>query len=368
MQGRYPLGSGPTMNRMNREQFFAKLAPLDEERLRKALWTVYWRGTAKMRERIEAEIDPDPTPRDRGVAAEPVDPHVVLAEVHDFVSLARSGAYMAGDRRVSPKERTRWRFTFRRLVADARDALRAEELAPAAAAVEALIDLACEVRGYDYFRSEDPVEAAKVVVSDEVALLWSRMREHSGFPAFAEQAAPQLVRWESRFGWTRTGFDQVAQKESSLASVLASMLQVRDAWMTFADHYLEALDRVASGNAAKPTRSWRSPDRDRNERTEALADWHLLLLDRLIDDDTDNRVDRLTTHPALGGPELTFLQAWLAHRRGDVERARDLIRESLTKLPGHDGFLAFATEIGAPLPPRAQQAVNDRARMASGTA
>jgi hypothetical protein len=349
------------MNRMNREQFFAKVGQLDEDRLRKALWNLYWRGTAKMRERIEAELDPDQPTRRRGAKSDPVDPHAVLAEVRDFVDLARAGAYLAGDRRVSPKERTRWRFTFRRLLADARDALRSEELDPAAAALEALIDLACEVRGVDYFRSEDPVEAAKVVVSDEVALLWTRVRDHAGFPAFAERAAPQLVRWESRYGWTRTGFGQTAQKETSLASVLASMLQVRDAWMTFADRYLEALDDLASGAAAKPRRSWQSPDWTRSERTGALAEWNLLLLDRLVDDDTNDRADILTTHPALGGPELTYLQAWLAHRRGDVRRAQDLIHTSLTQLPGHRDFLAFAAEIDAPLPVRAQQIASDRA-------
>ncbi len=42
------------MNRMNRVQFFAKVAPLDKDRLRKALWNIYWRGSAKTRERIEA--------------------------------------------------------------------------------------------------------------------------------------------------------------------------------------------------------------------------------------------------------------------------------------------------------------------------
>ncbi|HSJ44851.1 MAG TPA: hypothetical protein VK923_09240 [Euzebyales bacterium] len=86
------------MNRMNREQFFANIAPLDEERLRKALWNLYWRGTAKMRERIEAELDPDPRPQRRDPKADHVDPDAVLAEVREFVALARSGAYMAGDR------------------------------------------------------------------------------------------------------------------------------------------------------------------------------------------------------------------------------------------------------------------------------
>ncbi|GAA4204509.1 hypothetical protein GCM10023074_42270 [Microbispora amethystogenes] len=47
------------MQRMNREQFYATLAPLDEERLKKTLWTLYWRGSAQLRERIEAERTPD---------------------------------------------------------------------------------------------------------------------------------------------------------------------------------------------------------------------------------------------------------------------------------------------------------------------
>jgi hypothetical protein len=49
------------MDRMNREQFYAAVADLDQERLRKALRTVYWRSAAPVRERIEAEIaPPDP--------------------------------------------------------------------------------------------------------------------------------------------------------------------------------------------------------------------------------------------------------------------------------------------------------------------
>jgi hypothetical protein len=44
------------MDRMNREQFYAAMADLDEQRLRKALWNLYWRGAAPVRERIEAEI------------------------------------------------------------------------------------------------------------------------------------------------------------------------------------------------------------------------------------------------------------------------------------------------------------------------
>ena|SRR6266704_70371 len=35
--------------RMNREQFYSQLAALDEQRLKKALWNLYWRGSAPTR-------------------------------------------------------------------------------------------------------------------------------------------------------------------------------------------------------------------------------------------------------------------------------------------------------------------------------
>src|SRR6266542_2370612 len=304
------------IGRMNREQFFGQLATLDEQRLKKALWNLYWRGSAATRQRIEAEIDPDQHDRGKRPSKEPADPQQLLDEVADFVALARSGAYLAGDRRVSPKERTRWRLTFKRLVAAAQDGLRAPDPSAAATALAQLIDLACQTRDYDYFRSEDPMEAAGVVVSDAVALLWGTLHARYGFAGFAERAAPQLIRWESRHGWTRSGWGRVSQKETSLASVLAQMLAAPDMWVGFTDRYLDALDRL----------------------------------------------DRLTRHPALGGPELGFLQAQLAHLRGQVSNARSLVHACLQQLPGHQDFLDFATEIGAPLPPRAQQIVEERSR------
>jgi hypothetical protein len=164
------------MERMNRDQFYAAMAGLDEARLRKVLWTLYWRSAATVRARFESELAPDQAkPRSR--EPDPVDPRRVLREVREFVALARSGAYMAGDRRVSPKERTRWRFTLRRLVADARAALLADDLDPGVAAVTAIVDLACLARECDYFHSDDPVEAAGLVVSDEIAVMWRRMLE-----------------------------------------------------------------------------------------------------------------------------------------------------------------------------------------------
>jgi hypothetical protein len=38
-------------NRMNREEFFAKLAPLNAEHRGKILWNLYWRGTAAHHDR-----------------------------------------------------------------------------------------------------------------------------------------------------------------------------------------------------------------------------------------------------------------------------------------------------------------------------
>lgn len=342
--------------KMNREQFFEKLATLDEDRLNKALWTLYWRGTAQMRERIEAELDPDERDRRRKIAVEVVAADTVLDEIREFAALARSGAYLGGDRRVTPKERTRWRFTFKQLASDSVASLRTDDVDTAAAAVAELIDLACEMRGYEYFRSEDPIEAARFVVSDAVAMMWATIRDRHGFAFFAEHAAPQLIAWESEFGWTRSGFGRVADQEIPLGAVIAKMLPATDMWITFTDHYLAALDRLvdtASSTATTRRRGYRAA-RSRRDRAENLADWNLALLDRLFGSEAEDRLDRLATHPAFDGPEKTFLEAHLARQRGDVDTARALIQKCLAQLPGHQGFLAFATEIGAQTPDRSR--------------
>jgi hypothetical protein len=356
---------------MDRAQFFGKLAGLDEERLRKALWNVYWRGSAVMRQRIEAELDPEPD-RPKRQEQEPVVPGLVLGEVRDFVALAQSGAYLGGDRRVSPRERTRWRFTFQRLLGDTRRALQshaagsAGDFGDATAAMEQLIDLACRMKDHEYFRSEDPVAAARFVVSDAVALLWSRLRDQYGFAGFVQRAAPQLIRWESRYGWTRQGDGSVSHREAALADVAAGMLPALDAWVAFADGYLDALDEHA-GDGAVPAKRRRASDDwareyPRRRRAEELASWHHMLLDKLADCEAEDRLERLVGHAALGGPEMVFLRARLAHRRGEVSLARDLVGEGLGELPGHGELLDFAAEIGAELPPQARQIAAERAR------
>ncbi len=351
---------------MNRDEFFAKLADFDEDRIKKALWNLYWRGPAQMRERIESELDPAQDAVRKRAAAKPPDPDTVLWKVRDFAQLARAGAYIAGDRRVSPKERTRWRLTFRRLAADALAALRHEDSGPAEEAVALMIDLACETKRFDYFRSEDPMEAAQFVVSDAAATLWEFLRERHGFARFATVAATQLPRWESAYGWSRSGWGKLADKEVSLASVLAPTLRAPDAWTRFADSYLDALDQIARTEAVRPASrpAYSYPDSDyrRTDRTRDLAEWHLLLLERLAGSEAEDRLDRLAGHPALGGPELTFLQARLAQIRGDTDTARALTEACLRRLPGHNGFADFAVQIGAELPASTRDKLTERAR------
>ena len=100
-------------NRMNRDEFYTAMAPNDDARLRKILWSLYWRGNARVRERIEDELR-SPEQLKVKPRKEVPDPATVLDEVTTFVKLAMDGAYMAGDRRVHRTERSKWRLTFRR--------------------------------------------------------------------------------------------------------------------------------------------------------------------------------------------------------------------------------------------------------------
>ena len=233
-------------NRMNRDEFYTAMAPNDDARLRKILWTLYWRGNAQLRERIEDELRSPEQPNVKP-KREPPDPGTVLDEVTTFVKLAKDGAYMAGDRRVHHTERSKWRLTFRRLAGDALAALHADDPGPAQQAVAEMVDLACGMKSYDYVHSDDPVEAAKFVVSDAVAVMWESVLRHDGFAAFARRVPEQLIRWEADYGWTRRGYGQVPEKETALAVPLARLLTTPDMWRTFTESYLDALD--AAGRA-----------------------------------------------------------------------------------------------------------------------
>ena len=223
------------------------------------------------------------------------------------------------------------------------------------------------MKSHDYFHSDDPVEAAKFVVSDAVGALWDSVLRHDGFAAFAGRAPAQLIRWEADYGWTRRGYGQVAERETELAVQLSRLLTTPDMWRTFAESYLEALD--AAGRAVpKRSRSvYGSFDESsfwRSERTSDLATWHEMLLDRFAGSLEDELLDRLVASPALAGPELTFLRAKLAERRGDISQAAALVVKCLKELPGHQAYLDFAVRVGAELPSRAREIAAERARVA----
>ena len=352
-------------NRMNRDEFYTAMAPNDDAHLRKILWTLYWRGNAQLRERIEDELRPPEQPKVKPRKGPP-DPATVLDGVTTFVKLAKDGAYMYGDRRVHRTEQSKWRLTFRRLIADALSALQAANPGPAQQAVAEMVDLACDMKGYDYFHSDDPVEAAKFVVSDAVAALWESVLRHDGFAAFARRAPEQLIRWEAEYGWTRRGYGQVPEKETALCVPLARLLTTPDMWRTFAESYLDALDAAGRADPTRPRTVYGSFDETRfrrHERAKDLAAWHGMLLDRFAGTPEDELLDRLAASPALAGPELTFLRAMIAERRGAVGQAATLVTESLKELPGHQEYLDFAVKVGAELPPRARGLLSERSRI-----
>ena len=198
------------VSRWKRDEFFAKIDDLDTADLKKALWTLYYRGAAPVRQRIEELVEPKLKVERQRAEQQVPDASDVLAEVQDFAALARAGAYLAWDRRVSPKERSRWRFTFRRLVKEAQHALGGPDVQVAGEALSIMIDLACESEGTEYFRSDDPVEAAGFVVSDALTMYWSKVRQEFGMDSMLKLAVGHLLRWESAYGWTRRGFGKVA--------------------------------------------------------------------------------------------------------------------------------------------------------------
>jgi hypothetical protein len=71
---------------------------LDEASLRKAWWTLYWRGSAPVRERIMAVVDPaSATTEVAAGAGTAVDADAVLAEVREFAALARHESFAIAD-------------------------------------------------------------------------------------------------------------------------------------------------------------------------------------------------------------------------------------------------------------------------------
>ena len=89
------------------------------------------------------------------------------------------------------------RVTFRRPATEAQSALHATDSGPAEEAREPMIDLACHADGC--FRSDDPLEAAKFVVSRTVSASWETVLDARG-AEFTARAVLPLMRWEREYG------------------------------------------------------------------------------------------------------------------------------------------------------------------------
>src|SRR5258708_35153608 len=85
--------------RMNRDEFFGKVDGLSEDQIKKALWNLYWRGSAQMRERIERELGPAGDEARKRSAAMPPHPDSLLFEVREFAEPAPARGFPAGGRR-----------------------------------------------------------------------------------------------------------------------------------------------------------------------------------------------------------------------------------------------------------------------------
>ena len=154
------------------------------------------------------------------------------------------------------------------------------------------------------------------------------------------------------------------EKETALAVPLARLLTTPDMWRTYAEAYLDALDEAGRADPRRTRAVYGSFDETSYRRREPATDtaaWHEMLLDRFAGTPEDELLDRLAASPALAGPELTFLRARIAERRGDVTQAATLVTECLKELPGDQDYLAFAVEVGAALPSRAIQIRAERA-------
>src|SRR2546425_12871884 len=94
------------MNRMDRHRFHEELAPLGNEALKKVLWNLYWRGSAAMRERIEAELAPAEAKKPVARPKLEIDAAMVHREGGQVAELAPAGAYPGGGPRGSPRQTT----------------------------------------------------------------------------------------------------------------------------------------------------------------------------------------------------------------------------------------------------------------------
>jgi hypothetical protein len=196
-------------DRMDRDEFFKRLSRLDEERLEKTLWSLYRRGNAEVRQRIESQLE-------RGPAAPPFGDELHVAKRGERLELRRvSGAtpplagatptlHLGTARRELPRQRRRWRLTVSRLGQDTEVALQDDGREDRADEPVLLLELARDSREYELL-ADGSVDAPSVVVSDELSLLWSRPGIGLHWAKLGRQAMPPPVRREPSDGSRQIG-------------------------------------------------------------------------------------------------------------------------------------------------------------------
>lgn len=214
-----------------------------------------------------------------------------------------------------------------------------------------LLEFTHDLKDWEYFRTQDPVEAAKIVFSDRVEVLWRSRIDQAGFSAFLKEAPTQLLRWENPWGWTR--YDgSTAEKQRPLVDVLMRLLPGADALLAFARGYLAALDALSPREATAQERKLRSSnvqyewERACGQRANRLAHWHGLLLERLLESEEAALLERILAHPTLNGPETWHLLARLRLQQGKRTEAQALVQKALKRLPGSRSIQATALELG----------------------
>lgn len=115
--------------------------------------------------------------------------------------------------------------------------------------------------------------------------------------SFARRATSQLVRWESRGGWTVHG-EKLADREVPLAQVLDGLLPAGDAWVTFGRAYVDLLDILAAEARSSTRDAWTAKS-ERSQRASRLSGWHQVLAKRLAGTEAEDLIPGIARHPAL---------------------------------------------------------------------
>lgn len=198
--------------------------------------------------------------------------------------------------------------------------------------------------------------ALRIVVSDLVDLLWRSTLAGSGFPALVARVPRDLIRWESAFGWTRSGGVRIAQKERQLANVLAALLPGHDAWAALADAWVVAFAGVCRRAASRDRSLCRASSGYVPRTSSAFARWHDLLYQHLHGSDAADRLVRLAVIPGDHAWDLWLLRVRLARDAGRLQDARRIVLAALEEWPGSHELIEIACAVEAPLPAALREA------------